>query len=132
MASHPNPPGDCRTSAQPSLPTIGRPQRPWHPTPGRHWVTRQCRLLKAGRADDVLAGSDECDRAARYTAERRDRMRYDEYLAPGLPVGSEPGEAACKTVVRRRMTWTGMRWTVADANSVLWVRCARLSGWFDD
>ena len=32
----------------------------------------------------------------------------------------------------RRMKCTGMRWTVAGANPVLWVRCARLSGWFDD
>ena len=30
------------------------------------------------------------------------------------------------------MKCTGMRWTVAGANPVLWLRCARLSGWFDD
>ena len=30
------------------------------------------------------------------------------------------------------MKCTGMRWTVAGANPVLWVRCARLGGWFDD
>ena len=32
----------------------------------------------------------------------------------------------------RRMKCTGMRWTVAGANPALWVRCARLGGWFDD
>ena len=91
----------------------------------------------AGRADEVLAalrraGGDECDKAAGYIAERRDRMRYDEYLARGLPIGSGRVEAACKTVVGRRLKCTGMRWTVAGANPVLWVRCARLSGWFDE
>ena len=30
------------------------------------------------------------------------------------------------------MKCTGMRWTVAGANPVLWARRARLSGWFDD
>ena len=59
-------------------------------------------------------------------------MRYDEYLARGLPIGSGRVEAACKTVVGRRLKCTGMRLTVAGANPVLWVRCARLSGWYDD
>ena len=103
----------------------------------RQWATKLCRLLRAGRADEVLAalrkaGGGECAKAARYIGERRDRMRYDEYLARGLPIGSGRVEAACKTVVGRRMKCTGMRWTVAGANPVPWVRCARLSGWFDD
>lgn len=103
----------------------------------RRWAAKLCRLLKAGRADQVLAalrraGGDECETAARYIAERRGRMRYDEYLARGLPIGSGRVEAACKTIVGRRLKCTGMRWTVAGANPVLWVRCARLSGWFDD
>ena len=29
------------------------------------------------------------------------------------------------------MKCTGMRWSVAGANPVLWVRCANLSGWID-
>ena len=39
------------------------------------------------------AGGDECGKAARYVAERRGRMRYDEYLARGLPIGSGRVEA---------------------------------------
>ena len=50
----------------------------------------------------------------------------------GLPIGSGRVEAACKTVVGRRLNCTGMRWTVAGANPVLWVRCARISRWVDD
>ena len=59
-------------------------------------------------------------------------MRYAEYRSRGLPIGSGRVEAACKTVMGRRMKCTGMRWTVAGANPALWVRCARLGGWFDD
>ena len=105
--------------------------------PARHWATRQCRLLKAGRADEVLAalrkaGGGECAKAARYIAERRDRMRYDEYLARSLPIGSGRVEAGEQDRRRTAPEVPGMRWTVAGANPVLWVRCARLSGWFDD
>ena len=90
----------------------------------KRWATKLCRLLKAGRADSVLAalrkaGGGECDKAAGYIGERRDRMRYDEYLARGLPIGSGRAEAACKTAVGRRLKCTGMRWTVAGANPVL-------------
>ena len=103
------------------------------------WARKLCGMLKAGRVDDVLAelrqrgaGLPECERVAAYVAERRDRMRYDDYVRRGLPIGSGRVEAACKTVVGRRMKCTGMRWTVAGANPVLWLRCARLGGWFDD
>ena len=58
-------------------------------------------------------------------------MRYDEHLADGLPIGSGIIEAGCKNVVGQRMKCTGMRWSVAGANPVLWLRCARLGGWFD-
>ena len=103
------------------------------------WAKKLCGMLKAGRVDDVLAelrqrgaGLPECERVAAYVAERRDRMRYDDCLRRGLPIGSGRVEAACKTVVGRRMKCAGMRWTVAGANPVLWLRCARLGGWFDD
>ena len=105
----------------------------------KRWAEKLCRRLEAGRMDDVLAalrkpgaGAEERGKAVRCLSERRGQMRYDEYRSLGLPIGSGRVEAACKTVVGRRMKCTGMRWTVAGANPVLWVRCARLSGWFDD
>ena len=105
----------------------------------KRWAEKLCRLLEAGRMDDVLAalrrpgaGAGERAKAVRYLSERRGQMRYAEYRSLGLPIGSGRVEAACKTVVGRRMKCTGMRWTVAGANPVLWVRCARLGGWFDD
>ncbi len=119
---------------------MGRGARPPRPRrPGRGVGEEAVRVAQAGRVDDVLAelrqrgaGLPECERVAAHVAERRDRMRHDDYLRRGLPIGSGRVEAACKTVVGRRMKCTGMRWTVAGANPVLWLRCARLGGWFDD
>ena len=64
----------------------------------RRWARKLCRQLEAGRADKVPAAlrrvdAEECAKAARYVAERRGRMRYDEYLARGLPIGSGRVEA---------------------------------------
>ena len=105
----------------------------------KRWAEKLCGLLEAGRLEDVLAalrsdgaGVEECAKAIRYLSERRGQMRYDEYRSRGLPIGSGRVEAACKTIVGRRLKCTGMRWTVAGANAVLAVRCARLGGWFDD
>ena len=103
------------------------------------WAKKLCALLKAGRLDDALddlrkrgGDAEECRKAVAYLDARRDRMRYGEYLAEGLPIGSGVIEAGCKNVVGQRMKCTGMRWTVAGANPVIWLRCARIGGWLDD
>ena len=103
------------------------------------WAKKLCGMLGAGRLDDALAelrrrGGDveECRRAVRYLAERRDRTRYGELRAAGLPIGSGRVEAGCKNIVGRRMKGADMRWSVDGANPVLQLRCARQSGSFDD
>ena len=103
------------------------------------WAKKLCALLKAGRLDEVLddlrerGGDDEeCAKAVAHLSARRDRMRYDECLADGVPIGSGVIEAGCENVVGQRMKRTGMRWSVAGANPVLWLRRARLGGWLDD
>ena len=89
------------------------------------WAKKLCAMLKAGRLDDALddlrkrgGDAEECRKAVAYLAARRDRMRYDEYLAEGLPIGSGIIEAGCENIVGRRMKCTGMRWTVAGATAL--------------
>ena len=48
-----------------------------------------------------------------------------------LRISSGIVEAGCKNTVVRRLKCTGMRSSAASANPVLWLRCARLCGWFD-
>lgn len=51
-----------------------------------------------------------------------ERMRYAEFAACGLPIGSGPVEAACKTIVGARIKRSGMRWTREGGQLVLNLR----------
>lgn len=61
----------------------------------------------------------------------RDRMRYFEFLCRGLPIGSGPVEAACKTLVGARLKRSGMRWTHPGGQRVLHLRAHYLSNRWD-
>jgi hypothetical protein len=59
-------------------------------------------------------------------------MRYPEFRRQKLFVGSGVIEAACRTVVAKRLKQSGMFWTVRGANAILALRCCRLQGEFED
>ena len=61
----------------------------------------------------------------------RDRMRYSAFRARGLPIGSGPVEAACKTVVGNRLKRSGMRWSLEGGQNVLNLRTAVKSNRWD-
>ena len=69
---------------------------------------------------------------ADYFQRNRDRIRYPAYRQQGLFVGSGLVEAGCKTVVGARLKRSGMFWTVRGANSIIALRCCRLSNRFED
>jgi hypothetical protein len=50
------------------------------------------------------------------------RMKYAEFLRQGLPIGSGPVEAACKTIVKTRMCRSGMRWSRKGGQHILHLR----------
>lgn len=70
--------------------------------------------------------------AANYLHRNRGRMRYDAYLAAGLPIASGAVEGACKHVVKDRMERSGMRWTEDGAEAMLKLRATYLSRDFDE
>ena len=72
------------------------------------------------------------DNAIGYFNNNADRMRYAEYRAKGLFVGSGVIEAGCKTVVGKRLKQSGMHWTVRSAGNVLALRCLLLGQRWDD
>ena len=68
---------------------------------------------------------------AAYFHRNRDRMRYNDYLAQGLPIASGSVEGACKNLIKDRMERSGMRWTQSMAEAVVKLRALYLSGDFN-
>ncbi len=58
-------------------------------------------------------------------------MDYAAFRTRGLPIGSGPVEAACKTVVGARIKRSGMRWTRSGGQHVLNLRIHVLSDRWD-
>ena len=92
------------------------------------WADARCADLEQGRIDGLLATlrahADTCEQAgkcANYIEKNRSRMRYPEYRAQGLCVGSGVVESGCRTVVGR-LKRSGMYWTVSGANAILRLR----------
>ena len=50
------------------------------------------------------------------------RMDYAKYQRKGYPIGSGVTEAACKTVVKQRMSNSGMKWNLDNAQGMLITR----------
>lgn len=86
------------------------------------------RLLKRNKLS--ASRQEGLQEAIRYFDANRERMRYDEYLKAGYPIGSGVAEGACRHVVKDRMERTGMRWEIEGAQPVLHLRAIHLSdGW---
>ncbi len=69
---------------------------------------------------------------ADYFQKNAQRMRYPDFRAQHLFVGSGVIEAGCKTVIGARLKRSGMFWTVRGANAILALRCCRLNGQFEN
>jgi hypothetical protein len=54
-------------------------------------------------------------------------MRYDAYLAAGLPVRTGVVESACGSVVKHRMEGEGKRWSLEGAEAILALRSLKKS-----
>ena len=67
-----------------------------------------------------------------YLEKNKHRMRYAEFRAQGLFVGSGVVEAGCKTVIGQRLKQSGMEWSVRGANAIITLRCIMKSNRFED
>ena len=106
------------------------------------WVTDRLRMLLSGQVSDVARGMRQSatklglkgskraavDQAADYFLRRKKFMRYDQYVAAGLPIGSGAAEGACRNLICDRLERTGMSWTRLNAEAVLKLRALELSG----
>jgi hypothetical protein len=63
-----------------------------------------------------------------YFRNNNDRMDYAWFRKRGLPIGSGPIEACCKSLIKCRMCRSGMSWSVEGGQAVLTLRAHRKAG----
>lgn len=110
------------------------------------WVSEKALEILLGNAGLVAGGMrrkatklklsekkrENVDKCADYLLKYKEHLRYDEYLAAGLPIASGVIEGACRYLVKDRMDLTGARWGLDCAEAVLKLRALRASGDLDD
>ncbi len=106
------------------------------------WVEAKLRALLEGRVGSVIRGlrvlatrrglrgrsRKTVEQVAGYLEHNRERMKYDEYLAAGYPIGSGVVEGACRHLVKDRLERAGMRWRRQGAQAMLDLRATYLNG----
>jgi hypothetical protein len=110
------------------------------------WVRERLHAILCGKSSAVAAGirrsatlrSLEADRrvgvdkCCEYLLNNRAMLRYDLYLAAGLPIATGVIEGACRHLVQDRMDITGARWGLEGAEAILRLRSLYASGDLDD
>ncbi|MCP4288416.1 MAG: ISKra4 family transposase, partial [Gammaproteobacteria bacterium] len=106
------------------------------------WVAERALRILQGKASTVAGGmrrsatlrglSDDereaVDSCANYLLKYQDMLKYDEYLAAGLPIATGVIEGACRHLVNDRMDITGARWGLQRAEAILKLRSLKSSG----
>ena len=109
----------------------------------RWMVVHKDALLDEGKIEDLVASlrsiissnpelSEKIRIEADYFQKNTQRMRYPEFRAQHLFVGSGVIEAGCKAIIGSRCKQSGMFWTVRGANAILALRCCHFNGRFED
>jgi hypothetical protein len=83
------------------------------------------RLL--GKLNPRSKKAAEVKRAIGYFRHNRNRMRYDEYLAQGYPIGSGAAEGTCRNLVKDRLELSGMKWEHTGAQAMIYLRALYLN-----
>lgn len=122
--------------------------RAFHPKSGpklESWVQHRIKKILEGKAGHMAGGmrrsatrkelsSEErapVDKCATYLLNKSPYLRYDRYLAEGLPIATGVIEGACRHLVKDRMEITGAKWRLQGAEAILRLRALRASNDFD-
>jgi len=106
---------------------------------GQPWIQARYDELDEGRLKSLVqalhghAGQYKAAReCVRYIWNNRHRMRYPKLHKQGFCTSTGVVEAGCKVVIGTRLKRAGMHWTVKGANTIIALRCSKLSGRFED
>jgi UDP-glucuronate 4-epimerase len=105
------------------------------------WMEKHLRMLLEGKVRYVIGGLRQMvtkrglkgtrrkaiEEVTGYFRRNCERMKYDEYLAKGYPIGSGVVEGACRHLVKDRLERTRMRWRPEGAQAMLDLRAAYLN-----
>ncbi|MCP4208110.1 MAG: ISKra4 family transposase [Shimia sp.] len=106
------------------------------------WVAERALQILKGKASIVAGGirrsatlrglsakeREAVDECAGYLLNYKDMLKYDEYLAAGLPIATGVIEGTCRHLVNDRMAITGARWRLQRAEAILKLRSLKSSG----
>ncbi len=119
---------------------LGRALYPGDESARKGWIEGWCHRLKHEGGEVVLGelrtlppdGREGVRKAhgevVGYFENQVHRMDYPTYQAKGWAIGSGPIEAACKTVIGKRMKGGGMRWGEDGADEMCHLRALFASG----
>jgi hypothetical protein len=123
---------------------IARALHPLDQPAQQRWILRHQPKLDSGQIekltaylDSRLAGATPAQQEilrveSAYFDKNKDRMRYPEFRAQGLFIGSGVIEAGCKTLIGARLKQSGMFWSVDGANAIIALRCCYMNNRFQD
>jgi hypothetical protein len=95
-----------------------------------NWMMESCR--PSSRALRPISVPPPKRQMRLYIFRNRRRMRYPKFHAQGLCTSTGVLEAGCKVAIGTRLKRAGMHWSVSGANAIIALRCAKLSGRFED
>lgn len=107
--------------------------------PAKAWYDGWRHRLRQGEVEALIVELDKRTKEAKteprrdalrvrrnYFAGHRERMRYPEFEALGLPIGSGAIEGTCKNLIKGRMDGVGMRWGQEDGIELMTALRVRL------
>lgn len=100
----------------------------------RHGQERQVLAELAALVEDAHlpdAAHEALTKVYNYLKTHEDHIRYDDFKAAGLPIGSGLVESTCKWLIQQRFKGVGMRWSEAGFNHLLHLRLAWVNQRFD-
>jgi len=109
----------------------------------KEWSTALRMDLDEGKVENVIGRmrrlrpaneqiQNEVRKTINYFDNNKERMRYRNFREMGLFVGSGVIEAGCKTITGQRLKRSGMKWSLRGANAIIALRCAQLSGRWEE
>lgn len=107
------------------------------------WAKKRRKELDKGKVEQVVDAisnlspstketEEILEREIGYFEKNKGRMRYADFRAQGLFVGSGVVEAGCRTVIGQRLKQSGMHWTVQGANNIVALRCCIFNNRWED